>query len=167
MSSNVRLRLFEFFLWVVVVSGTIIAVSLMVGLIVGGDLLTGKFILFVVGFLLFGIASLFLQPTRLRAYKTREGATTGDTQWTSVFPGWGAGGPTDHGLTPDLDTFREHLGRAPAHQHRFEATLQEIGPLADHHLPFEQRIGRGYKLFATSLVVLTFSFGMELAGIQV
>lgn len=167
MSSNVRLRLLEFALWVGVVSGAIVTVSLVVGLVVGGDLVIGKFILFVVGFLIFGVASLLIQPSRPGKAGTSGESSPVEVPRTSVSPGWGAGRASDQGITPDLGTIREQLGLASTHEHRFEATLQEIGPLADHHLPFEQRIGRGYKLFATSLVVLAFSFGMELAGIHV
>ncbi|MFB6141298.1 MAG: hypothetical protein ABEJ26_12800 [Halosimplex sp.] len=47
------------------------------------------------------------------------------------------------------------------HQTGLEARIQEIPPLRDEDIPFDQRVGRGKKVFAASLVVLGVSLAME------
>lgn len=170
MPSNRYLRLVEFGIWVVTVGGIIIASSLLLGLIVGGNLIAGKYILFVVGFLLFGVGSLLIQPSRPRGdqevvSQPSPGIREGTRQNKTVAVKDESGTIGERYL--DLETLRDQLGVPSTHQHRFEAKLQMIGPLADHHLPFDQRIGRGYKIFVTSLLVLGFSLAMELFGIHV
>ena len=162
------LRLVEFVVWVGAASGAVIAGSLFLGLLIGRDLLTGKYIMFGVGFLLFGIGTFMIQPTRPheRAAMRRSGSR-----------GSGGGGPPtgDDGgespdrLDPDVDisTLRKRVQSEASRQHRFEARVQDVGPLAGQHLPFEARIGRGPKVFVTSLVVLGFSLAMEVVGVQV
>lgn len=167
--SPTRLRLLEFVLWVLAASAAVIAASLTVGLVVGGDLLSGKYVLFVVGFLLFGVGSLLLQPSRPRRGRGADGSSPGEDAAGSRF-GPTAGGDqygTARDLAAGLGGLRGRLDDREPREHRFEAKIQSIGPLADHPLPFEERIGRGYKIFATSLVVLAFSFGMEVVGIHV
>lgn len=61
--ANNWLRIVDFVLWVTVVTGVIVGIFTLFSLISGG-LLTLKYILFVVGFLLFGVASIGLQPKR-------------------------------------------------------------------------------------------------------
>lgn len=56
------LRLVEFVYWVLAVAGGLGAVSLVGGLLVGGDFVGVKVALFVVGFLVFGIGALGLRP---------------------------------------------------------------------------------------------------------
>lgn len=169
MPSDRYLRLVDFVLWVATVGGTIIVVSLILGLIVGRDLVTGKYILFVVGFLLFGVGSLLIQPSRPRG--DRESALRSNPEFLGG-PGFGPvaegndGGGSTRKRVPDAATLRNQLGAPSTHQHRFEAKIQTIGPLADQHLPFQQRIGREYKIFVTSLLVLGFSLAMELIGIH-
>lgn len=170
MPSDRFLRVVEFVLWVVTVSSMIIVASLVLGLIVGRDFITGKYILFVVGFLLFGVGSLLIQPSRpesarSRATQPNPGFLEG-SQLSSTAGGEDGSG-TIRERAPDLVTLRNQLGAPSTHQHRFEAKIQTMGPLADHHLPFQQRIGREYKIFITSLLVLGFSLAMELVGIHV
>lgn len=170
MPSDRYLRFVEFVLWVVTVSATIIAVSLVLGLIIGRDLITGKYILFVVGFLLFGVGSLLLQPSRPRGDRmTVTQPNTGVLEETKL--GSTGGSEAESGTirerAPGLDTLRDQLGAPSTHQHRFEAKIQTVGPLADHSLPFQQRIGREYKIFVTGLLVLAFSLAMELVGVHV
>lgn len=170
MPSDRYLRTVEFVLWVATASAAIVAASLALGLLVGRDLVTGKYVLFVVGFLLFGVGSLLIQPSRPTtdldealqpSREPLDGAAAGPNA------GSADEGRPDRMRAPDLTTLRNQLGAPATHQHRFEARIQEIGPLAEHPLPFHERIGREYKIFVTSLVVLAFSLGMELVGIHV
>ncbi|MHB9288087.1 hypothetical protein ACKVMT_13730 [Halobacteriales archaeon Cl-PHB] len=173
MNTDRYLRSVEFVLWVGAASGAVVLGSLALGLLIGRDLVTGKFVMFVAGFLLFGVGSLLIQPSRptddLDAETTVEhrmgidrsnedfgtgGGTGSASQSTS---GGGGSGDDSSGLTKLRKRFRSQR----THQHRYEARLQEVGPLADHELPFERRIGRGWKLFVTGLVVLAVSFVLE------
>lgn len=165
MPSNRYLQIVDFVLWVGVASSVIVAASLVVGLVVGGDLLTGKYVLFVVGFLVFGLGSLLMQPTGPSETATEGRPSEAGARQPSSTPGGSEFGTVRdpiHGLETLKDQFREE----PNRQHRFEASIQGIGPLAEHDLPLEERVGRSYKIFATSLVVLAFSLAMELVGVQ-
>jgi len=62
MRSELGLKLVEFVLWVVAAAAVVVLASTAVGLLVGGDLLTVKYTLFLVGVLLFGVGSLAIQP---------------------------------------------------------------------------------------------------------
>jgi|GEM_PF-224803 len=57
-------RYVEFTLWVAVVGGTVSAGCVALGYAVGGSLVAAKYVLFVVGFLLFGAGSFAIQPSR-------------------------------------------------------------------------------------------------------
>jgi len=51
---------------------------------------------------------------------------------------------------------------------RLEAAIQRVPPLRDDYLPVERRVGRGPKLFVTSLVVLAASALLEVGlGVRV
>jgi hypothetical protein len=182
MKSLRYLQLVDLVLWVLAAGGAIIVGSLLLGFVIGRDLLTGKYILFGVGFLLFGIGSLMIQPTRPQE-RAQMGRTDGRGPSRSSGPK-GAGGPPGAGepqpgeadrgggdsrIDPevDLSTLRKRVQSQRTHQHRYEARLQEIGPLADAELPFERRISRGTKVFLTGLVVLGFSLAMEIVGVQI
>lgn len=160
MDADRRLQLFEFALWVAVASVVTVAVGLAAGLLVGGSLRAGKLALFVVGFLLFGVGSVAIQPSGPdlsgSVYDTDE-----DAGRRSLNP---LGGGPNVGGESGIRTADEDGG---ADERGFEARLQEVGPLADHHLPPERRVSRGAKVFATSIVVLVVSFLMEVAGVQV
>jgi hypothetical protein len=56
------LRLFELVVWVVAVAGAIVSGAVALGLAMEGGLSIAKRILFVVGFLLFGVSSFLLRP---------------------------------------------------------------------------------------------------------
>ena len=73
MASNGRLRVVEFVVWVAVVAASIVALAVGVGFATGSGLLGAKYALFVVGFLLFGVGSLALQPDE----------PTGEDRWVS------------------------------------------------------------------------------------
>lgn len=55
-------RYLELVLWVVAVTAVIVAIASVLGLAMQGDLVVAKQILFVVGFLLFGVSSFLLRP---------------------------------------------------------------------------------------------------------
>ncbi|MDZ7746444.1 MAG: hypothetical protein U5K28_07990 [Halobacteriales archaeon] len=63
---NRWLRLVELAVWVTAVTAAIVAVAAVPSFLLGIGLLTLKFVLFVVGVLLFGLASVAIQPKRPR-----------------------------------------------------------------------------------------------------
>lgn len=130
MASN-WLRLAEFVVWVVAVATAVSTAAVVVGYVIGGDLVGAKYAVFVVGVLMFGLGSLGIQPTP--SYKDEKRVTTETT-----------------------------------HERDFEARLQEVPPLRDAEVPFDQRVGRDKKVFAASLLVLSVSVVMEFGlGIRV
>ncbi|WP_158855153.1 hypothetical protein [Halorhabdus sp. CUG00001] len=58
-----RLRYAEFALWVGYVSAVVVLVLAILSLVFGDGLITLKYALFVVGFLLFGVGTFGIQPT--------------------------------------------------------------------------------------------------------
>lgn len=168
-SKRVR-RLVDFVLWVAVASSVVVVASLVLGVVVGRDLLTGKYVLFVVGFLLFGLGSFLIQPSRPRdetGTVAQSSATKPGVPGSYSTEAEEVGGGSVRQRAPDVDGLRARLGAPATHQHRFEAKIQELDPLADEPLPYPHRIGREYKIFATGLVVLAVSLGMEVVGITV
>lgn len=144
MASSRWLRLAEFLLWVAVVSTGVVAVSAVVAFAVGDGLLTLKFVLFVVGFLLFGVGSVGIQPKSLRRQRAER---AGEDPLESD----GRRHPTLGSLSTDSDT-----------EYGFEKRILQVPPLRDERLALDDRVSRDWKLFATSLVVLAVSLGMEL-----
>lgn len=71
MPGETALRFVELVFWVIVVTGVIVAVALGLGFAAGEGLLGAKYVLFVVGFLLFGLGSLGIQPTSPNEEKRR------------------------------------------------------------------------------------------------
>ncbi len=63
---NRWLRLVEFALWVAAVTAAVVAVAAVPSFVLGTGLLTLKYVLFVVGVLLFGFGSIAIQPKRPR-----------------------------------------------------------------------------------------------------
>lgn len=62
----------------------------------------------------------------------------------------------------------KRISMESTHEHGFEARIQEIPPLRDERLPFDQRVSRNAKVFVTSLFVLGVSLYMEFGlGIRV
>lgn len=124
MTSKSVLRAAEFVLWVAATAAVVVAVALLVGFAAGEGLLGAKYVLFFVGFLLFGLASLAIQPT-----------------------------------PPHRDEKR--LSLKGDRENRLESAIQNVPPLTDVALPFDERVSRGVKLFVTSLVVLGVSAVLE------
>lgn len=71
------LRLAEFAVWVVAVAAAVSGAAILVGYVVGGDLVGAKYAVFVVGVLMFGLGSLGIQPTP--SYKDEKRVTTEST----------------------------------------------------------------------------------------
>ena len=185
MGSDRSLRVLEFCQWVFAASASVVVASLALGFVLGGDLLTGKYVLFVVGFLLFGVGTLMLQPTRPhesaqldRAGRRSGGGPGGGPGGQS--PGGGPGGPSPGGPgsegdgegafgegSMELSALRKRVQIQRSREHRYEAKLVALGPLSGRELPFERRIGRGPKVFLTGLVVLGVSLLMEIVGVQI
>ena len=153
------LRLVEFALWVLAVAAIAIVGSLVLGLLIDQNLMTGKYVMFVVGFLMFGAGAIAMQPSG----PNLEGTPFEENQQTaarnrglrSMFGNRSGESGVDDGAGDDTS------GTG------FEERLQQVGPLAEHELPPEARIGRGAKLFVTSLLVLGASFVLEVVGVQV
>lgn len=62
MTSETTVRLVEFLFWVATVAGVVVLACVGVGVAVGAGLVGAKYALFVVGFVLFGVGSLAIQP---------------------------------------------------------------------------------------------------------
>ena len=129
------LRLVEFVLWVGSTSAVTVGVLAVVAFIFGEGLLTLKYLLFVVGFIYFGVGTFGMRASLKRR--------------------------------PDeIERTRRYL--ASTEEWDLEARLQDVPPLRWNHLPFDDRVSRNVKLFATGVVVLAISFAMEVVlGVQV
>lgn len=121
--------------WIAVVTAGVVAIGSVPAVATGGGLLTLKYSLFVIGFLLFGIGSFSIQPKSPRL---------GDK---SKFRQ-----PVARMFSMGLD------GDKPF---RFEQLIQRLPPLRDHTIALEHRVSRNTKVFLTSLVVLGVSLFME------
>jgi hypothetical protein len=121
--------------WIAVVTAGIVAVGSVPAVATGGGLMTLKYFLFVVGFLLFGIGSFAIQPKSPRL------------------------GDKSKFRQPVARIFSMSLDGDEAF--RFEKLIQRLPPLRDRTIALEHRVSRNTKLFLTSLVVLGVSFFME------
>lgn len=169
MRTDRYLRLVDFGLWVLAASTAIVVGSLALGLVIGRDVVTGKYVMFVVGFLLFGVGSLMMQPSRPKEQVDAETTIEHRMGVDSSRQGPGdADGESGGDGASNVAKLRKGLRPQQTHQHRYEARLQEVGPLADTDLPFERRVSRSVKIFATGLVVLAVSFLLEVGlGVSV
>ncbi len=79
-NSRRELKVIEFTLWVGTVAGGIIAFSAVLSFLFGDGLLTLKYVLFVIGVLMFGVGSFGIQPER--PHKNKKLLTTdNDTEY--------------------------------------------------------------------------------------
>lgn len=76
MSSERQLRAVEFLVWVVVVAVGVVGAAVVAGFLLGSGLLGAKYLLFIMGGVLFGVGSLAIQPDK----------PTGDERWFSFAP---------------------------------------------------------------------------------
>ncbi|MFC4552151.1 MULTISPECIES: DUF7555 family protein [Halorussus] len=122
----------------VVVSFVVFALGTVVGLLVGGGLVTAKYVMFVLGILLFGYSTFQMRP---------------DPPWDTE--------RTDDG---DIKIIKERptgtvVGSRT--ETKFQAAVQRIPPLSRYSLPPNERLSKAAKLFVASLAVLAWSFAME------
>lgn len=171
MSSDRSLALLEFSLWVLAATALVVTVVVPLGVLIGGDLVAAKFGLFVVGVLVFGAGSLAIQPEgpdlEGSIYDPDEVDDANRDRATSDILGGGLSGLRGLGQGPDDQPGVETSVDERDGPSGFEERIQNIGPLADHDLPRERRIGRRYKIFATGLAVLAVSFLLEVAGVSI
>lgn len=173
MASDRALAVFEFALWVLAATAIVVAVVLPLGLLIGGDFVAAKFALFLVGMAIFGVGSLAIQPEG----PDLEGSIYDPAERSG--DGEDGGGRRSGHLSSSLSLLGSMAGRPEqsesgvvAADNRdapsgFDERIRNVGPLADHHLPPERRIGRRYRIFATGIAVLTASFLLEVAGVGV
>jgi len=129
------LRLVEFVYWTGTSTLALLAVLGVLAIVFGSGLLTLKYLLFVVGFLLFGVGT-FGMRAGLKRRPNRE--------------------------TPSNPYFESDQ------ELDFETRIQAVPPLRDDPLPYQDRVSRNVKLFATGLVLLAISLLLEVVlGVQV
>jgi hypothetical protein len=122
----------------VVVAALVFGIGSVVGLLVGGGLVTAKFVMFVVGLLMFGYATFQLRPD----------------------PPWGTEQTEDGKVKV---TKNEPKGKVVGgrDETKFQSVVQQIPPLSRYSLPPDERLSVGAKLFVASLATLAWSFVME------
>ena len=140
MTSDRLLRAADLLLWVVVVAAAIVGVATVLAFVAGDGAVTLKYLLFVVGFLMFGAGSVGIQP---EGFRKRAGPETNGGVGESRVPSLGS-------LSADSDS-----------EHGFEARIQQLPPLRDERLPLDDRVSRDWKLFVASLAVLCVSLLLE------
>lgn len=122
------------------VAAVVFVLGLALGLALGGGLVTAKYVLFVVGLLAFGYATLQLRPdppwSTERAEDGRLKVTKNEKKGTVV------GGRDET---------------------RFQKSVQRIPPLPWYSLPPDERLSVPAKMFLASLAILGWSFVMETA----
>lgn len=161
MASRTTLRVVEFVVWVVVVATVVVAVTGAVGFVVGGGLLGAKYALFVVGFLLFGVGSLAIQPETPRGGAVELSDLADERSADADHPGTGTALKDPLGAVQRRVSFEDR-------ETRVDAVVQRVPPLDDADLPVDRRVGHGAKLFAVSLVVLAVSLWLEFGlGVRV
>jgi hypothetical protein len=102
----------------------------------GRGLVGVKYVLFLVGLLLFGFATFQLRPS----------------------PPWDVE-KTDDGVEVVRNDRSEVIGSRT--ETRFQAAVQRIPPLTHYSIPPEERFPSSVKLFLSSITVLAISFVME------
>jgi hypothetical protein len=122
----------------IVVAAIVFGAGTVVGVLVGGGLVTAKFVMFVVGLLMFGYATFQLRPE----------------------PPWGTERTEDGKVKV---TKNEPKGKVIGgrEETKFQAMIQRIPPLSRYSLPPDERLSVGAKLFVASLATLAWSFVME------
>lgn len=121
-----------------VVAALVFAIGALVGLALGGGLVTAKYVMFVVGILLFGYATFQLRPD----------------------PPWGTERTEDGKLKVTRNRPQGTVVGA-RDETRFQAAVQRVPPLPWVALPPDDRLSQEAKLFVASLVTLGWSFALE------
>lgn len=124
-------------LYALAVAAVVFVAGLLVGVALGGGLVTAKHVLFVVGLALFGYGALRLRPDPpWDTERTEDGEVT-----------------VTRNDSRDATTVREET--------RFQAAVQRLPPASSYPLPPNERLSSGAKLFLASLAVLGLSFVLE------
>src|SRR6056297_3107185 len=121
------------------VAAVVFLLGAVLGVLLGGGLVTAKYVMFVVGILLFGYATFQLRPDP--PWSTER---TGDGETVIV--------KNDDSDDPVVNSRTET---------RFQAAVQRIPPLSWYSLPPSDRVSIAAKLFLASLVTLAWSYAME------
>ena len=129
-----QLAIVEFVYWVVAVAAAVVVALAIPSFLMGRGLVTLKFVLFVVGFILFGLGSFAIQPN-----PRGRGPLARAFSWSLDSEG-------------DLNV---------DDQYDFEKRIQKLPPLDNQWLPLRDRVSRDVKLFVASLLVLGFSIFLE------
>ncbi|PSQ30362.1 hypothetical protein BRD16_07465 [Halobacteriales archaeon SW_6_65_46] len=137
---NRWLRLAEFAVWTAGATVAVVATAAVPSLLFGSGLLTLKYVLFVVGVLLFGLGSFAIQPESPAQLRPEQS-------------------PSDRGATTRIPRPRQ-FSTEGTDEFGVEARLEELPPMRGR-LPFDDRVGRDAKLFVTSLLVLAVSAALE------
>jgi len=120
------------------VAAVVFLAGLAVGVALGGALVTAKFVMFVVGLLLFGYGTFKLRPD----------------------PPWG----TESGEDGELKVVENEPSGSVVgarEETRFQAAVQRVPPLSRYALAPDERLSPGAKLFLASLAVLGWSYALE------
>lgn len=144
---NRWLPLVEFGVWVSAATVVTVVVCTILAFLFGTGLVTLKRLLFVVGLMAFGLGAIGFQPRRRARVRS---LTTPEMQRD-----------TDETTNVEHDPENKLVSTETGDPLAFEETLQTVPPLADHRVPFEDRIRRDVKVFATGILVLAISALME------
>ncbi|SIR54089.1 hypothetical protein SAMN05421858_2722 [Haladaptatus litoreus] len=124
--------------YAIAVAGFAFVVGVVVSFSLGSDLVGVKYFLFLIGFLLFGYATLLMLPSAP----------------------WDVNKTDDGGVEIVRNEERgEVIGSRE--ETRFQATVQRIPPLSRYPIPPEERFPSSMKLFVASIAVLATSYIME------
>ncbi|MFC4450547.1 DUF7555 family protein [Halorussus aquaticus] len=120
------------------VAGVVFVVGALLGLAVGGGLVTAKYVMFVVGLLAFGYATFQMRP---------------DPPWDTE--------QTDDGTVTVTRNDQSGTVIGGRDETAFQAAVQRIPPLPWYSLPPDERFPVPFKMFLASLATLAWSFVME------
>ncbi|WP_276280116.1 DUF7555 family protein [Halorussus caseinilyticus] len=120
------------------VAAVVFVLGVAVGLAVGGVFVTAKYVMFVVGLLLFGYATFQLRP---------------DPPWDTE--------QTEDGKVRVTKNEPKGSVVGGRDETKFQAAVQRIPPLSHWSLPPNERLPVGGKMFVASLATLAWSFVME------
>ncbi|WP_137284091.1 DUF7555 family protein [Halorussus salinisoli] len=131
-------QLLDAVVYALAVAALVFVVGTLVGLAVGGGLVTAKFVMFVVGLLLFGYATFQMRP---------------DPPWDTE--------QTEDGKVRVTKNEPKGTVVGGRDETRFQAAVQRIPPLPWYSLPPNERLSIAVKMFVASLATLAWSFVME------
>ena len=125
-------------MYAVAVAAVVFVAGTALGVVLGGGLITAKYVMFLVGLLLFGYGTFQMRPD----------------------PPWGTE-TTDEGEIKVTRNSPKGTVVGGRDETRFQATVQRIPPLSRYSLPPDDRLSAAAKLFVASIAVLAWSFVME------